>query len=119
MRLTTASRGVFRGEARVQLRKPIDAKERRAQRTRRGDRQRTSIDIAPHETALWDALRDTRAQLARAQGVPAYVIFHDATLLQMLRERPRDLGALATVNGVGAAKLARYGATFLQALAAT
>ncbi len=118
MRLTAASRGVFRGEARVQLRKPIDAKERRAQRTRRGERQRTSIDIAPHEAALWDALRDTRARLARAQGVPAYVIFHDATLLQMLRERPRDLGALATVNGVGAAKLARYGATFLQTLGA-
>ena len=118
IRLTAASRGVFRGEARVQLRKPIDAKERRAQRTRRGERQRTSIDIAPHEAALWDALRDTRARLARAQGVPAYVIFHDATLLQMLRERPRDLGALATVNGVGAAKLARYGATFLQTLGA-
>jgi len=115
IRLTAASRGVLRQETRVSLRKPADAKERRASRgSPRGKRQ--SLDIAPHETALWDALRDTRARLAKAQGVPAYVIFHDATLLQMLRDRPRDIAALGDVSGVGAAKLARYGDAFLATL---
>jgi ATP-dependent DNA helicase RecQ len=117
LRLSAASRGVFRGDVRVALRKPVDAAERRAaKRGQRGERKRASLDIAPHETGLWDALRDTRARLARAQGVPAYVIFHDATLLQMLRERPRDIDALSAVSGVGAAKLARYGESFLQTL---
>ena len=117
LRLTAASRGALRGEARVALRKPVDAKERRAaKRGPRGERQRANLDIAAHETVLWDALRDTRARLARAQGVPAYVIFHDATLLQMLRDRPRDIDALSAVSGVGAAKLARYGTSFLEVL---
>ena len=118
IRLTTASRGVLRQETRVSLRKPADAKERRAARgSPRAKRQ--SLDIAPHEAALWDALRDTRARLAKAQGVPAYVIFHDATLLQMLRDRPRDIAALGAVSGVGAAKLARYGDSFLETLGAS
>jgi len=117
LRLSAASRGVLRGDVRVALRKPVDAAERRAaKRGQRGERKRASLDIAADETVLWDALRDTRARLARAQGVPAYVIFHDATLLQMLRERPRDIDALSAVSGVGAAKLARYGESFLQTL---
>ena len=120
LRLTAASRGALRGEARVALRKPVDAKERRAaKRGQRGERKRANLDIAAHETVLWDALRDTRARLARAQGVPAYVIFHDATLLQMLRDRPRDIDALSAVSGVGAAKLARYGTSFLEVLNAS
>jgi len=65
---------------------------------------------------LWQSLRELRAQLAREQGVPAYVIFHDATLLQMLRDRPRTLPELGAVSGVGAAKLGRYGSAFLTAL---
>ena len=72
-----------------------------------------SLDIAPHEAPLWDALRATRARLAREQGVPAYVIFHDATLLEMLRARPRNVDELGEISGVGAAKLERYGGAFL------
>jgi ATP-dependent DNA helicase RecQ len=117
LRLTEASRGVLRGATQVPLRRPASREERRvSRRAVRGERKRQSLDIAPHETHLWDALRATRARLAREQGVPAYVIFHDATLLEMLREQPGDIDALATIGGVGAAKLARYGAAFLQAL---
>ena len=65
---------------------------------------------------MWQALRELRAQLAREQGVPAYVIFHDATLLQMLRERPQTTAQLGAISGVGATKLARYGSQFLRAL---
>ncbi|HEY2394545.1 MAG TPA: DNA helicase RecQ [Rudaea sp.] len=117
LRLTAASRGVLRGETTVSLRRVADRQERRASRkaTRAKSRQ-TDLAIAPHETAMWQSLRELRAQLAREQGVPAYVIFHDATLLQMLRDRPRTLGQLAAMSGIGAAKLTRYGETFLGVL---
>jgi ATP-dependent DNA helicase RecQ len=117
LRLTPASRAALRGEAPVILRRPADRSERRtARKSQRGERTRQSLQIAAHETDLWEALRATRATLAREQGVPAYVIFHDATLLQMLRERPRNADALAAIGGVGAAKLARYGDIFLRAI---
>jgi len=117
LRLTAASRGVLRGQTPVLLRRVADRQERRAARksTRAKSRQ-TDLAIAPHETALWQSLRELRAQLAREQGVPAYVIFHDATLLQMLRERPRTRVELGAISGVGAAKLARYGETLLAVL---
>ena len=117
LRLTSASRAVLRGETAVTLRRPADREQRRAQKkSQRGERMRQSLQIAPHETALWDVLRATRADLAREQGVPAYVIFHDATLLQMLRERPRNNEQLGAISGIGAAKLARYGEKFLRAI---
>jgi ATP-dependent DNA helicase RecQ len=120
LRLTPASRAALRGEAPVILRRPADRSERRmARKSQRGERMRQSLQIATHETALWEALRTTRAALAREQGVPAYVIFHDATLLQMLRERPRNADAMAAIGGVGAAKLAKYGNIFLRAIETT
>ncbi|HNR90850.1 MAG TPA: DNA helicase RecQ [Dokdonella sp.] len=119
LQLTEASRGVLRGETKVSLRRVADRSERRAARkAARSARERTSLDIAPQEAALWDALRDMRARLARQQGVPAYVIFHDATLLAMLRERPSSLDQLAAISGVGERKLARYGEAFLGVLRA-
>ena len=97
-----------------------DRSERRAVRkASRGERGKPSLAIAPHEEALWNSLRDTRARLAKEQGVPAYVIFHDATLLAMLRERPRAMTELAAISGVGERKLASYGEAFLAALRPT
>ncbi|MGA8277947.1 MAG: DNA helicase RecQ [Rhodanobacteraceae bacterium] len=120
LRLTEASRPLLRGEARLQLRRPADRVERKAaRRATRGQRARQSLAIAPHETALWDALRELRARLAKEQGVPAYVIFHDATLLAMLRECPQTLRELGTINGVGERKLERYGEAFLGVLGGT
>jgi ATP-dependent DNA helicase RecQ len=117
LRLTSASRDVLRGATPVYLRREADRSERRAARRKtRGDRAAASLDIAPHEAPLWDALRDLRGRLAREQGVPAYVIFHDATLLAMLRERPQTLDAMAAISGVGERKLARYGEAFLGTL---
>ena len=119
LRLTEASRDVLRGATPVHLRRQADQGERkRARQKARGERARASLDIAPHEAPLWDALRDLRGRLAREQGVPAYVIFHDATLLAMLRERPRTLDALGAISGVGERKLARYGEAFLGTLSA-
>ena len=67
--------------------------------------------------ALFEALRAKRLALAKAQGVPPYVIFHDSTLLAMAAAKPHDLEALAQVPGVGEAKLMRYGAEFLATIA--
>ncbi|MGE3875251.1 MAG: DNA helicase RecQ [Parvibaculaceae bacterium] len=62
---------------------------------------------------LFEALRARRMDLAKAQNVPPYVIFHDKTLAEMAARRPRSTVELASVPGIGAAKLARYGDAFL------
>ncbi len=116
LRLTEAARPVLGGEQRLELRREPDRAQRRASRGTRASGERGSLDIAPHEEALWQALRETRARLAKEQGVPAYVIFHDATLYGMLRERPVDRESLAAISGVGARKLERYGEDFLDVL---
>ncbi|HET7223740.1 MAG TPA: HRDC domain-containing protein, partial [Rhodanobacteraceae bacterium] len=117
LRLTAAAHPVLRGDETVHLRQEADRTQRRAgRRADDASGNRRSLDIAPHEEPLWNALRDTRAKLAKEQGVPAYVIFHDATLYAMLRERPKDREALAMISGIGALKLERYGARFLAVL---
>ena len=65
---------------------------------------------------MFERLRAWRAGVAKDQGMPAYVIFHDATLRQIATESPSSLAALGTVSGVGAAKLERYGQQILDAL---
>ena len=79
---------------------------------RRRDRDRQSWPDDP----LFDALRARRRDLAREQGVPPYVIFHDATLREMAALRPVTLGGLGQVSGVGARKLEEYGEAFLEVL---
>jgi ATP-dependent DNA helicase RecQ len=65
---------------------------------------------------MFELLRQERLALAKAQHVPPYAIFHDRTLVEMARVRPRSLAALADIPGVGAAKLDKYGETFLALL---
>jgi len=65
---------------------------------------------------LFERLRGVRLEIARARGVPPYVIFHDATLREMARLRPTSLSALLAVKGVGARKAEDLGALFLQAI---
>ncbi|GAA0257609.1 DNA helicase RecQ [Rhodanobacter caeni] len=113
LRLTAASRGVLSGGQRVKLRE--DARPERASRRRRDSKLVTggSLGIEAYEQGMWDALRAVRTQLAKQQGVPPYVVFHDATLLAMLRALPTTEDELATISGVGEAKLKRYGRDFL------
>src|SRR5690606_24666570 len=68
-------------------------------------------------TGLFEALRAWRAATAREQGVPAYVVFHDATLREIAAQRPTSLAELSGVTGVGKAKLERYGEGVLAAVA--
>ena len=67
---------------------------------------------------LMEALRDLRKRIADANGVPPYVVFHDATLAEMVQRRPAALSDMLEITGVGQAKLQRYGAQFLEALSA-
>ncbi len=65
---------------------------------------------------LFAVLRKTRGELAAEQKVPAYVVFADRTLLDMVRLRPENLDQMGLVHGVGQAKLERYGKIFLEAI---
>ena len=65
---------------------------------------------------VFDALREARRKLAAEAGVPPYVVFHDSTLREIAAKKPRNLNELATVQGVGATKLERYGEAMLLAL---
>ncbi|MHC1479001.1 DNA helicase RecQ [Frateuria aurantia] len=111
LRLTEASRAVLTGGARVWLRKELQpgAARRRDSQLVTG----ASVGIEAYEEPMWRALKGLRSQLAKQNGVPPYVIFHDATLLAMLRALPENERELGAISGVGEAKLARYGRDFL------
>ena len=68
------------------------------------------------ETALLNVLKALRLELARERGVPAFVVFHDRTLVDMARRRPRTEAEFAEVQGVGAAKLKQFAEPFLAAI---
>ena len=111
LHLTEDSRPLLRGEFRLELRKLRKA-ERKKTRTGSTTGQVRSVD-AP----LFEALRTLRTRLAREQGVPPYVIFHDATLQAMARNRPDSEDGLLQLPGVGEQKLQRYGRLFLAEMA--
>jgi ATP-dependent DNA helicase RecQ len=107
-------RAVLRGERRVELRRDSV----RQQRPKRADRAPRTAAMPEADNALFEALRAKRMTLAKAQGVPPYVIFHDSTLLAMASAKPRDIDAFARLPGVGGAKLSRYAQTFLAVISA-
>lgn len=113
LRLTQQSRPLLRGERSIYLRR--DPERKSASKTSRARVLTAPTD--PEAVALWDALRSHRHTLAQTQNVPAYVIFADTTLHEMLTYRPRDLDEMSCISGVGQAKLERFGAGFLQVLA--
>jgi len=108
--LTGQSRTLLKGEVELQLRE--DAKLAVSRKKTR----RVPTAVAESDRALFGALRQCRKQLADEQNLPAYVIFHDDTLIQMAELRPRSPDELLRVNGVGAAKLKRYGELFLEVI---
>ncbi|KPQ30071.1 MAG: ATP-dependent DNA helicase RecQ [Marinobacter excellens HL-55] len=115
LQLTELCRPLLKGEQTIELRKDPVVKQTGGSRSsgKRGG-QDVRDQITDH--AGWEALRACRKALADKQGVPPYVIFHDTTLFDMLERRPENLGQLAEVSGVGAAKLEKYGDVFLQTL---
>jgi ATP-dependent DNA helicase RecQ len=116
LRLAEAARPVLRGEQPVSLRRESAPASRRDRKARGAATSAPPVDLPAGDAPLFEALRAARAELAREQNLPAYVIFHDATLRAMATQRPRDLDALAQVHGVGASKLERYGERMLRVL---
>jgi ATP-dependent DNA helicase RecQ len=138
--LTESAREVLRGAVPVRLRvaNTVQSRTRPAKtvRTRRfgaaadggaamaddSGRSKTAPSAAATldatAAARFDMLRAWRAEVARAHNLPAYVVFHDATLAQMAAERPASLEALAAISGVGSKKLLAYGEELLRLLAA-
>ena len=116
LKLTGESRAVLRGTCEVQLRR--DAAAPRKQKRRREPAARAArATLAPEHQGLFDALRAHRRELARTQGVPPYVIFHDLTLEAMAEQQPRTLDEFAALPGVGEKKLERYAAEFIAVIA--
>jgi ATP-dependent DNA helicase RecQ len=120
LRVTEAARPVLRGERQIRLRRDSATKVKQALRkeVRAENRDRT-LGLDEAASRRFEALRAERLRLAREQGVPPYVIFHDSTLLALATRRPQALADLVDIPGMGEMKRDRYGATMLAALAST
>jgi ATP-dependent DNA helicase RecQ len=114
LRLAPDSAAVLRGERTVRLRREAEKVVR--SRGSRGKAAATA-DLSDEGAAVFEALRAWRAGVAKEQGVPAYVVFHDATLREVVQQRPGSLEALGAISGIGAAKLERHGPGLLAVLA--
>ena len=134
--LTEASGQVLRGERQVMFRRdaPRPAPAPAARGERGGGRagaagspvssgsagssgREAPADLPPEAEAVFERLRGWRTAVAKEQGMPPYVIFHDSTLREIAAAPPTTLAGLAMVNGVGETKLARYGQQILDLLA--
>ncbi|TFH75888.1 DNA helicase RecQ [Gammaproteobacteria bacterium LSUCC0112] len=107
--LTARARPVLRGEESIRLREDVLEVAAKGARQRHVDQ-----GMLPEDRRLFEALRLCRKQLAEQFDVPPYVIFHDATLLDMVHLRPLNSQQLLSVNGVGQGKLSKYGDAFLR-----
>jgi ATP-dependent DNA helicase RecQ len=126
LELTASARAVLKGEQAIVLRAP---REPRASRTARGTKRDGRDDgtprlppvaaaLDPNALQRFAALKAWRAEVASEHNLPAYVVFHDATLAQMAQDAPDSLDALAQISGVGAKKLEAYGVEILRVLGA-
>ncbi|MDD2048685.1 DNA helicase RecQ [Pseudomonas putida] len=114
LRLSDSCRPLLRGEVSLELRR--DLKPQTSSKSSGSGGSPASQLVRGEEREQWEALRALRRKLAEEHGVPPYVIFPDSTLLEMLRSQPGSLSEMAQVSGVGARKLERYGAAFLDVL---
>ena len=118
--VSETARPLLKGEATLSMRRPT-VKMGRGNRRPRGSTEATlataltRADVAPD---LWEALRNRRRELAAVQNLPPYVIFHDATLLAIAQAKPKRLEDFLHIPGIGERKMKRYGADFLEVLAA-
>jgi ATP-dependent DNA helicase RecQ len=110
LRLTTAGTALLKGAGSCDLYREVQPPKGRTRRRGGGG---VSLGVDPE---LFDALRAVRLRLARARGVPPYVIFHDTTLQQMADRKPATLDDLHEIHGVGAKKAADFGDDFLDAI---
>lgn len=113
LQLTEGSRAVLKGEVQVQLRESVAAPA--AKRNRRSAAPAAAAqELGVDDQVRYINLKAWRADVARAHNLPAYVIFHDATLAEIARRRPQSLADLQGISGIGAKKLEAYGADVLR-----
>jgi ATP-dependent DNA helicase RecQ len=113
--MTEVGRRVLKGTAKIELRK--DTLKPATRKTARAAANSAALaDGAAADTALFEALRRRRSELAKEQRVAAYVVFADKTLIDMARRKPATAAEMGAVHGVGEAKLRQYGETFLEAI---
>jgi len=110
LQLTETAREVLKGQRTVQLRRPVKRKSTPS----RSSSSTVVSDLSPADDALFQLLRKWRADTAREQAVPAYVILHDKTLRELAEVRPVSHGLLAGITGMGSAKIEHYGAELLE-----
>ena len=110
LKLTANSRPLLRGEVDLPLRRDLLITRKAKTKTKK----RVLTAVAEEDRDLWDALRDCRKRLADENNVPPYVIFHDATLIQIAADKPQTSADLLAISGVGQTKLERYGSAFLE-----
>ena len=115
LRLTETARPILKGEQEIWLRRDATP-EKRTSKAERSARLKEAFEGA-NDDPVWLELKAKRMELAKEQGVPPYVIFHDATLIEILNQQPQDLNAMGQISGIGQAKLERYGAEFLAVIA--
>ena len=112
--LTDASKPVLKGETTVTLRRYVKPVRTRQAAGRSAQRVDPAAGLGPRERARWDRLRAWRTDTAKRDGVPAYVIFHDATLAEIARAAPDSIDDLRHIPGIGARKLERFGDELLE-----
>ncbi|ANZ18049.1 DNA helicase RecQ [Streptomyces noursei] len=112
--LTEASGEVLRGQREVPMRREPEKPARAAKAKTKG--KRAPVDLPEEALPVFETLRGWRGRTAKEQGVPAYVIFHDATLREIAVTRPTSIAELGTISGVGESKLAKYGEPILEVL---
>ena len=121
LKLTGNSRPVLKGEVPVQLRASVSQQAAGKTKRRGGARgsaaPRPPADLNARAQDRYQALREWRAEVARSHKLPAYVIFHDATLAAIARRAPQSLDELAEISGIGARKLEAYGPEVLRRVA--
>lgn len=118
LKLSDAARPVLKGEKSVWLRQdiaPEKLKRNSLSKAERISRSKEAFEGA-NDDPLWQALKAERLRLAREQGVPPYLIFHDSTLLEIMHQKPQSLDDFANISGVGQAKLMKYADAFLAVL---
>ncbi|MDL2339009.1 MAG: DNA helicase RecQ [Pseudomonadota bacterium] len=126
LELTASAREVLRGEVQLLLREATEAPSgggRRGKTASRGSAARSAdknkappVPLDAEATERFSALKAWRAEVAREHNLPAYVVFHDATLAEMARAQPQSLDDIAQISGVGAKKLEAYGREILRVL---
>ncbi|TAK74592.1 MAG: DNA helicase RecQ [Gammaproteobacteria bacterium] len=110
LRLTEKCQPLLRGEHTIALRKDPEVFKKK---TKTSIKREQKTDVVPIDH-LWQALKNKRLELAKEQGVPPYIIFHDSTLIEMHAKQPKTLDEFAGMTGVGERKLQRYATAFIQ-----